>query len=97
MSKIDDLQRDINHLAYTTFKQRCGGTPPACLEDYSIPLIPRITQESLKHGLVILGQETLKWYGKEWYEREGENNPLYKEFNLYDFIKAQESDVESGL
>ena len=99
MSKVEDLQREINRLAYTTFKQRCKGSSGTMerLKDFSIPLIPRITQKYLDYGLVILGQETSTWYGKGWYENEDKNHPLYKlykEFNLYDFINAQESDVE---
>lgn len=91
MSKIDDLQSKINCLAYTTFKQGCKGCSAERLKDFSIPLIPRIPQKYLEYGLVILGQETDTWYGNE---NEVKNNPLYKEFNLYDFIHAQESEVE---
>lgn len=99
MSEIDDLQSEINHLAYTTFKQGCKGYSTERLKDFSIPLIPRITQEYLdnKNRLVILGQETSTWYGKGWYENEDKNDELYglyKEFNLYDFINAKESEVE---
>jgi hypothetical protein len=97
MSEIDDLQREINHLAYTTFKERCEGYSAERLKEFSIPLIPRITQKCRDYGLVILGQETDTWYGKGWYENEDKNDDLYglyKEFNLYDFIHAQESEVE---
>lgn len=67
------------------------------MNTFSIPLIPRITQEYLDYKLVILGQETATWYPESWYKNEDKNHPLYKsykEFNLYDFINAKESDVE---
>lgn len=97
MNDLNKLQHEINHLAYTTFKQGCKGCSAERLKEFSIPLIPRIPQKYLEYGLVILGQETDTWYGKRWYENEDKNNGLYglyKEFNLYDFINAQESEVE---
>ena len=95
MSSLNQLQHDINHLAYTTFKTQCAGYSQPYLERFSIPLIPRITQEYFKHRLVIMGQETQTWYGKDWYKDKGKNNPLYKHFNLYDFVNAREEEIEN--
>lgn len=97
MSEIDKLQHDINNLAYWTFKNGCKDCSEQYLKKFSIPLIPRITQEYLAYRLVILGQETSTWYPRSWHENEDKNHPLhesYKAFNLRDFINAKESDAE---
>ncbi|SHL22358.1 hypothetical protein, partial [Fibrobacter sp. UWEL] len=95
MNELDELQQEINHLAYSTFTRTCSLLGKDLLEKFSIPLIPRITQEYFNHRLVILGQETSTWYGRAWYDSCGNNNPLYKHFNLYEFINAQEDEVRN--
>jgi hypothetical protein len=53
---IDVMQRQINRLAYNTFKNAQG------FSNFSVPHIPRISPQYLKNRFVLMGEETRTWY-----------------------------------
>lgn len=53
---IDVMQRQINRLAYNTFKNAQG------FSNFSVPHIPRISPQYLKNRFVFMGEETNTWY-----------------------------------
>ncbi len=50
------MQRQINRLAYNTFKNARG------FSNFSVPHIPRISPQYLKNRFVLMGEETNTWY-----------------------------------
>lgn len=57
MDDLKAIQNEIERLAYEYFRDM------DCLEGFSYPLVPRISEEYLKNRFVVMGQETNTWKG----------------------------------
>lgn len=57
MDDLKTIQNKIERLAYEYFGDM------DCSENFSYPLIPRISEEYLKNRFVVMGQETKTWKG----------------------------------
>ena len=57
MDDLKTIQDEIQMLAYEYFRNM------DCSEDFSYPLVPRISEEYLRNRFVVMGQETNTWKG----------------------------------
>lgn len=86
------IQAKINELAFDTFKEHKG------FEDFSMPLIPRISPQYLENRFVLLGQETNMWYGHISKIKETDSNSLSKLFleDYYDSFCRDNAEKQRG-
>ena len=84
------IQAKINELAFDTFKEHKG------YEDFSMPLIPRISPQYLENRFVLLGQETNMWYGHISKIKETDSNFLKIATIVFVGITLKNKGVLSG-
>lgn len=74
--ELQQMQEQINSLVYQTFSGITG------YDDFSVPLVPRISPQYLENRFVLMGQETNTWYADKKDECLGwVRDKRFKEFS----------------